>query len=73
MDILKAFGIVLKQARTGAGLTQEKFGAKAGYSREFISMLERGEHQPTLKTVFDLASTLKVTPEELVAKTRALL
>jgi len=36
--------------------------------RTYIGLLERGEKSPSLRTLFNLATTLKVSPSALVRK-----
>jgi transcriptional regulator with XRE-family HTH domain len=61
-----AFGRVLRERRTEAGLSQERLALDAGVDRTFVSLLERGERQPTLATLWRLAEALGVAPSELV-------
>lgn len=70
-SIQRAFGEVLREYRTKAGLSQEELGHKADYDRTYISLLERGLRQPTLETLFKLADVLGVTPATLVSRTDA--
>ncbi|WP_020650188.1 helix-turn-helix domain-containing protein [Solimonas variicoloris] len=68
-QIATAFGAVLRLARTKVGLSQEALALACDMDRTYISMLERGERQPTLGTVFALSEQLGVTAESLVAQT----
>lgn len=52
-------------------MTQESLGFGAGLQRKYISMLELGEIQPTLTTVFKLASALGVKASDLIALVEA--
>ena len=72
MDLAEAFGVVVRDLRIEAGLTQEQLGFEAGIRRTFVSLLELGQQQPTLTTIFKLASALDVTPAALIelVKTR---
>ena len=67
--IYKAFGTVLREARTGAALSQESFAFEAGIDRTYVSMLERGIRQPSLTMLFVIAETLKLHPTELIEQT----
>lgn len=67
MDVGEAFGRVLRDERKRAGLTQEQLALMCGYQRNYVSLLERGIHQPTLRTVFDLAAALDCDPVAMVA------
>jgi transcriptional regulator with XRE-family HTH domain len=64
-----AFGKVLRAVRTEAQLTQEQVALTAGVERIYVSMLETGKRQPTIKVVFKLASALNKRPSELIALT----
>lgn len=64
-----AFGAVLRTARTRAGLSQEALGFACEIDRTYVSLLERGERQPTLSTLFALSEQLQVSAESLVAQT----
>lgn len=66
MDLPKAFGEVLRMYRKRAEMTQEQLGFEAGVERNYVSMLELGQRQPTIGTLFSLASALKVRPSMLV-------
>jgi len=66
LDIPKTFGQVLRRRRKDAGLTQEQLGFEAELERNFISMLELGQRQPSLTTVFKLAASLGAKPSKLV-------
>jgi transcriptional regulator with XRE-family HTH domain len=66
MPLEKAFGQALRKIRMKSGLSQEELGFKSGYHRTYISLLERGLRSPTLKTIFDLSSTLDITPSIFV-------
>jgi len=65
----KAFGVVLREVRQSRGLSQEALAHESGLDRTYISLLERGERQPTLKTILSLARALNVSASGLVAKT----
>lgn len=73
MDIATAFGKVLRRLRKAAGLTQEQLGFESGLERNFVSLLELGQRQPTLTTLFKLAQPLKVEAAEIVAEVAATL
>lgn len=67
MDLAITFGRVLRDLRKQAGLTQEQLGFEAELERNYISMLERGERQPTLTTLVKLAKPLRKKASQLVA------
>ncbi|MCY1464280.1 transcriptional regulator, y4mF family [compost metagenome] len=67
VDFAAMFGKVLRQKRKEAGLTQDKLAEQADIQRTYVSMLERGEYQPTITIIFKLAKGLACTPASLVA------
>ncbi len=67
MELAIAFGRVLRDLRKQAGLTQEQLGFEAELERNYISMLERGERQPTLTTLMKLARPLRLKASDMVA------
>ena len=66
--IARAFGAVLKRARTGAGLSQETLAERAELDRTTPSLYERGLRQPTIATVISLARALHLDPPVLVQR-----
>jgi transcriptional regulator with XRE-family HTH domain len=67
LDPAVAFGRVLRLLRRAMGLTQEQLSFDAGVERNFISLIERGINQPTIRVLFKLADALKVTPSTMIA------
>jgi transcriptional regulator with XRE-family HTH domain len=65
------FGAALRAARQAAGMTQEQLGLEAGVQRNFISLIELGQNQPTIGTVAKLARALGMRASELVALAEA--
>ena len=68
-----AFGQVLRKHRLAAGLSQEQLGLESGVQRNFISLIETGQNQPTISTIFKLATALNVKPSKLVADAEKLI
>lgn len=56
----------VRRARTTAGLTQEQFAERSGFTQQYISDLERGRRNPTIVSLYELASALGVEHVELV-------
>ena len=67
MECTLAFGVVLRRLRNSVGLTQEQLGFEADIRRTFVSLLELGQQQPTLTTIFKLSRALR-TPPSLILK-----
>lgn len=68
-----AFGRVLCKLRKAAGLSQEQLGLESGVQRNFISLIETGQNQPTITTIFRLAGALSVKPSKMVAEAEKLI
>ncbi len=66
MDAAWAFSKVLRERRKQAGLTQEKLALEAGVQRNYVSLIERGIHQPTINIIFKLAAALGCTPSDMI-------
>jgi transcriptional regulator with XRE-family HTH domain len=67
--IPQAFGEVLRDYRTKAGISQENLAFRSDLDRTYISLLERGLRQPTLETLFRLAGVLEIAPATMIART----
>jgi transcriptional regulator with XRE-family HTH domain len=68
-----ALGCALRKLRLSAGLSQEQLGLESGVQRNFISLIETGQNQPTITTIFKLALALHVKPSKLVAEAEKLM
>lgn len=68
-----AFGQVLRKHRLAAGLSQEQLGLAAEVQRNFISLIETGQNQPTVTTIFKLAGALGIRASKLVAEAEKLI
>lgn len=58
--IEKAFGVVVRRRREKLGLSQEEFAAKADIHRTYISSIELGKVQVSIRIAQQLANALKV-------------
>ena len=62
---LRAFGQRVRELREGRGWTQEQLAAKCGRHWTYIGGIERGERNPTLRVIVDLAQALGVPVRDL--------
>jgi transcriptional regulator with XRE-family HTH domain len=69
--VARAFGAILRIARSDAGISQEMLAERADIDRTYPSLLERGLRQPTLGRVIEIAQALGVEPVTLVTMTVA--
>lgn len=65
MDILASLGKRIQAVRERAGLTQEQLEEKAGVNTKYISAIERGQKNVTIKTLEKIAKGLHVDLYEL--------
>lgn len=66
MDMRQLVGRNFKRLRKRRGLTQERFAELSGLSQQYLSMLESGRANPTVVTLYELATVLGVGPIELL-------
>lgn len=66
MELEEIFAKKMRKARKAKGLSQEALGELCGLTRNYIGMVERGEHGPTLRTVEVISKALKVSHLELL-------
>ena len=64
----KAFGIVLREIREEAGLSQLDVYIKFGIDRTQLSAIERGVQSPTLRTIVRLSQAFRVSPSEILRR-----
>ena len=69
--INRAFALTLRGLREGAGLSQETLAGNTGLDRTYISLLERNQRQPTLKTLLVIASAFDLSLSQLVSRMEA--
>jgi transcriptional regulator with XRE-family HTH domain len=67
MDVCALVGRNIRRHRLAAGLSQEALADEAGLDRTYISGLERGVRNPTVKVLYSLATVLRVRMADLVA------
>lgn len=65
-DWPQAFGKAMQALRKAKDLSQEKFGFEVGLDRTYISGIERGIRNPSLKNIVKIAQALGVTPARLL-------
>lgn len=65
MDILASLGKRIQFVREKEGLTQEQLEDKTGVNTKYISAIERGQKNVTIKTLEKIANGLNVELYEL--------
>jgi transcriptional regulator with XRE-family HTH domain len=66
----RCFGENLLQARRRARLSQQLLGARADVDAAAISLYERSQREPNLRTILKLARTLEMSPAQLLRGVR---
>ncbi|MEO8581972.1 MAG: helix-turn-helix transcriptional regulator [Patescibacteria group bacterium] len=64
--ILEKFGQKLQQTRKSKGVTQEALAVMVSMDRTYIGLIERGERNPTVRTLYKISKALKVDSCELL-------
>ena len=59
------FGAKVRKLREEKGLSQEKLSFESGLDRTYISGIERGVRNPSLKNIAKIAKALNTTLHEL--------
>lgn len=60
MDMRKLVGANFARIRRDRGLTQEQVAERSGFRQQYISGLESGRRNPTVVTLYELATALGV-------------
>ena len=63
---LKKLGLIIRQSREAAALSQEALADKADLDITYISGIERGVRNPSILSLVSLAKGLKATVSKLV-------
>jgi transcriptional regulator with XRE-family HTH domain len=72
LDPATAFGQLLRKHRLRQKMSQEALAAKSGYERAFISLIELGKTNPSLRSIFDICSSLGLKPSAFLRQVEQL-
>lgn len=72
MSTLESFGRAVRERRQELGLSQERLGYRCGLDRTYVSGIERGVRNPTLKVIWALAEGLDVEVSALFLRAERL-
>lgn len=67
MDIVALLGRNVRTLRAARKLSQEQLALEAGMKRSYLSELERGLRNPSVRALGRLAAALEVEPSVLIA------
>lgn len=60
------FGQLVRKYRKERTMSQEQLALLCNMDRSYLGRIERGEVNPTLEKIYELANILKVSPESLL-------
>ncbi len=66
MDLVQLLGENVRRIRKERGLSQEELAFRAGMKRSYVSDLERGTRNPTVRALGRLADALGTNAVELL-------
>ncbi len=66
MDVLERFGSRVRAKRSALGLSQETFSFECGLDRTYISGIERGKRNVSLRNIEAIAKALGISIAELL-------
>ena len=66
MDMRKLVGSNLEHVRRQKGLTQEQLADLSGFSQQYLSRIEGGRANPTIVTIYEIATSMGASYLELL-------
>ena len=72
MDITPYVGSAFRKLRERAGISQEELAYRAGLDRTYVSGIERGRRNPSLKSMQRVAAQLDVSLDHVFNLAREL-
>jgi len=69
MDVVLLLGANVRRHRKLKGMSQEQLALEADMERSYVSDLERGTRNPSVRALGRLADALGVAPHELLLST----
>jgi transcriptional regulator with XRE-family HTH domain len=66
MDLVHLLGRNVRRIRAERGLSQEEVAHEAGMKRSYLSDLERGTRNPSVRALGRIAIALNVHPSKLI-------
>ncbi len=66
MDMRALVGSNFARIRRERGLTQEQVEERSGFTQQYLSGLERGQRNPTVVTLYEIAQSLEASILDLL-------
>jgi transcriptional regulator with XRE-family HTH domain len=70
MRLAAVVGANVRRLRKAASLSQEVLAAEVGIDMRYLGGIERGQENPSLKVIDDIARALKTHPSTLLVELR---
>jgi|SRR5262245_35382841 len=67
-DQLERLGRIIREQRTLAEMSLRDLAARANVSNPYLSQIERGLHEPSVRVLHGIASALNISAEALMAQ-----
>lgn len=64
--ILEKFGNKMQEVRKSKGVTQEELAARLSMHRTYIGLVERGERNPTIRTLYKIVKALDIKASDIL-------
>lgn len=68
MDLVRLLGANVRKARNAKGISQEELAHEADMKRSYLSDLERGTRNPSVRALGRLADALGMEPGDLLRR-----
>lgn len=66
MDLVQLLGQNVRRLRVERGLSQEELAFRAGMKRSYLSDMERGTRNPSVRALGRVAEALEIAPDTLL-------
>jgi transcriptional regulator with XRE-family HTH domain len=66
MDLVRQLGVNVRRLRVAKGMSQEQLALDCGMKRSYVSDVERGTRNPTVRALGRLAVALQADPADLI-------
>ncbi|MGA2771105.1 MAG: helix-turn-helix transcriptional regulator [Bryobacteraceae bacterium] len=66
-------GQALRAIRQSKEISQERLALEGGFDRTYISLIERGINNPTVRVLVGIAAVLKVPPSKIIRRMEELM
>lgn len=67
-ELTVQFGQLVRKYRKERNMSQEQLALLCNMDRSYLGRIERGEVNPTLEKIYELAKVLNILPQSLLPK-----